>query len=53
MKSDPHETFSKCQDWSPELIYNVCWCARACVHAQRVKNARNLGQYTNPHISAK
>ena len=24
IKSDLHETFSICQDWSPELINNVC-----------------------------
>ena len=28
IKSEPHETFSVCQDWSPELINKVCTRAR-------------------------
>ena len=36
MKSDIHETFSICQDWSPELINNVHGCATAFVHGEHV-----------------
>ena len=48
MKSDIHETFSKYQDLSPELIYKVRWCARACVHAQRVNTYTQLGAVYKP-----
>ena len=35
--SDPHQTFSICIVWSPEL-FKIVWASpRACVHAQRVK----------------
>ncbi len=34
MKSDLHETFSVLQDWSPELINNVCARAHASMHAE-------------------
>ena len=37
MKSDLHKTFSKCQDWSTELITNIRWNACACVQAQPLK----------------
>ena len=48
MKSDIHETFSICQDYSPELINNVPGCACACVHAQRVKTGTQLGAVYKP-----
>ena len=46
MKSDLHETFSVLQDWSPELINNVC--ARAHVHAQHMELYTRLGAKTKP-----
>ena len=42
MKSKLHQTFSICQLWSPELIYNIRGHARARVHAQRVKTCTLL-----------
>ena len=42
MKSDLHETFRVCQDWSPELIDNVRWLACMCVHAQHVEICTQL-----------
>ena len=48
MKSDIQETFSICQDYSPELINNVPGCACACVHAQRIKTGTQLGAVCKP-----
>ena len=50
MKSDLHETFSISSGWSPELINNDCGCARASVHAQRVKTCTQLGQFDTPQF---
>ena len=36
MKSDLHETFSICQDWSPELIIIICWHAHTRMHTQHM-----------------
>ena len=38
MKSKLPQTFTICQLWSPELIYNIQGHARARVHAHRVKS---------------
>ena len=43
MRSDPHKTFSICQDWSPVLIYYVHEGAHACMHAYCVKMCTQLG----------
>ena len=44
MKSELHETFSGCQDWSPEFISNVCSHGCACMHAQHMQNLRVMKQ---------
>ena len=42
MKPDLHKTFNIFQDWSPEMINNVCGGACAHVHAQHVKICTQL-----------
>ena len=50
MKSDLHKTFSIISGWSPKLVNNVCGCACARVHAQRVKTCTQLGQFDTPQF---
>ena len=48
MKSDLHETFRICQDWSPQLINIVRGHAHACVHAQHMIMCMQLRAINKP-----
>ncbi len=48
MKSNHQETFSVCQDWSPELINNVCVHARVHMHAQHGEMCMQLWAKKKP-----
>ena len=49
MKFDLHKTFSICQDWSSELISNVCWHVLAHMHAQGMETCKQHGAVNKPH----
>ena len=48
IKSDLHETFRICHDWSPEIIINICGHAWAHIHAQRIEMCMQLQVVKKP-----